>query len=60
MSHNQKIEQKYSIKKVKRSFEVVAKFKCLRTTLTDQNYMKKEIKIRINSRIARYHSIQSF
>jgi hypothetical protein len=35
MSHRQKIEQKYSIKIANKSFEDVAKFKYLRTTLTD-------------------------
>jgi hypothetical protein len=37
MSRSQKIGQKQSIKIVKRSFEDVAKFKYLETTLTDQN-----------------------
>jgi hypothetical protein len=35
MSRSQKIRQKHSIKKAKRSFEDVAKFKYLETTLTD-------------------------
>jgi hypothetical protein len=49
MSRYQKARQKHSIKIVNRSFEDVLKFKCLGTTLTDQNCMHKEIKSRLNS-----------
>jgi hypothetical protein len=59
MSHSQKTGQKHSIKIANRSFEDVAKFKCLGTTLTDQNHMHKEIKSRLNSGNACYHSVQS-
>jgi hypothetical protein len=58
MSCSQKIGQKHSIKIVNRTFEDVAKFKYLRTTLTDQNYMHEEIKSRLNSGNACYHSVQ--
>jgi sorting nexin-29 len=51
--------QKHSIKIVTRSFEGVAKFKYLGTTLTDQNCMQEEIKSRLNSGNACYHSVQS-
>jgi hypothetical protein len=58
MSHNQKTEQKHSIKTGNRSFEDVARFKYLGTTLTDQNHMHEEIKSRLNSGNACYHSVQ--
>jgi glycerol-3-phosphate O-acyltransferase len=59
LSHSQKVGQKYSTKVAKRSFEEVAKFKHLGKTLTDQNYMREEIKGRLNSGNACYHSVQS-
>jgi hypothetical protein len=59
MSRSQKTGQNYSIKTANRSFEDVAKFKYLGTALTDQNYMHKEIRSRLNSGNACYHSVQS-
>jgi retron-type reverse transcriptase len=59
MSHSQKTGQKQSIKNANRSFEDVEKFKYLETTLTDQNCMYEEIKNRLNSGNACYHSVQS-
>jgi hypothetical protein len=58
MSHYHKIEQKHSIKTGNRCFEYVAKFKYLGTTLTDQKCMHEEIKSRLNSGNACYHSVQ--
>jgi hypothetical protein len=59
MSRSQKIGQKLSIKIAIRSFEDVAKFKCLGITLTDQNCIHEEIKSRLNSGNACCHSVQS-
>jgi hypothetical protein len=59
MSRSQKVGQKRSIKIANRSFEYVAKFKYLGTTLTEQNYMHEENKSRLNLGNACYHSVQS-
>jgi hypothetical protein len=59
MSCSQKIGQKHSIKIANRSFEDMAKFKYLKTTLTDQNFVHKEVKSRLNLGNACYHSVQS-
>jgi ribosomal protein S2 len=58
MSHK-KAGRKHGIKIANRSFENVAKFKYLGTTLTDQNRIHTEIKSRLNSGNACYHSVQS-
>jgi hypothetical protein len=59
MSRSQKVGQKYSIKIANRSFEDVAKFKYLGTTLTDQNCMHEEINSRLNWGNACYHLVHS-
>jgi hypothetical protein len=59
MSCSQKVGQKRSMKIANRSFEDVPKFKYLGTTLTDENCMHEEIKSRLNSGNACYHSVQS-
>jgi hypothetical protein len=51
--------QRQAIKIGNRSFESVAKFKYLGTTLTDQNCIYEVIKSRLNSGNACYHSVQS-
>jgi hypothetical protein len=60
VSRCQKAGKKQSIKIGNRSFESVAKFNYLGTTLTDQNCIHEEIKSRLNSGNACYHSVQSF
>jgi hypothetical protein len=59
VSRYQKAGQRQSIKIGNRSFESVAKFKYLGTTLTDRNYIHEEIMSRLNSGNACYHSVQS-
>jgi hypothetical protein len=54
-----KARQKHLMKIENRSFEGVAIFKYLETTLTDQNCMQEEIKSRLNSEKDYYHSVQS-
>jgi hypothetical protein len=58
MSLCKKAEQKHSIKIANMSFEGVVKLKYLGTTLTDQNCLQEEIKSRLNSGNACYHSVQ--
>jgi hypothetical protein len=55
----QKAGQRQSIKIANRSFEDVENFKYLGTTPTDQNCIHEEIKSRLNSGNACYHSVQS-
>jgi hypothetical protein len=59
MSRYQRAGKKHSIKIVNKSFEGVAKFKYLGTTLTDQNCMQEKIKSRLNLGNACYHLVQS-
>jgi hypothetical protein len=55
----QKAGQRHCIKKANSSFEDEVTLKYLGTTLTDQNCMHEEIKSRLNSGNASYHSVQS-
>jgi hypothetical protein len=57
MLMSRKEGQKHSIKRANTSFGGVAKFRYLETTLTDQNCMQEEIKSRLNSENACYHSV---
>jgi hypothetical protein len=57
MSRDKKAVQKHSTKIANSSFE--EKFKYLGTTLTDQNWIHEEIKSRLYSGNACYHSVKS-
>jgi ubiquitin C-terminal hydrolase len=57
-SRYQKAGQGQSIKIGNRSFEALAKFKYLGTTLTDQNGIQEEIKTGLNLGNVCYHSVQ--
>jgi hypothetical protein len=60
MSRHPKSGQNQNIRIANESFENVTKFKYLGTTLTNQNDIHDEIKSRLNSGNACYHSIQNF
>ena len=59
MSRDQKAERSHNIKTDNSSFEKVEEFKYFGTTLTYQNSIQKEIKRRLKSGNACYHSVQS-
>jgi hypothetical protein len=57
LSHHQNVGQNRDIKKTNTLFANVAQFKCLGTTVTNQNLIQEEIKRRLNLGNACYHSI---
>jgi hypothetical protein len=59
LSRHQNAGQNLNIKIGDRSFENAAQFKYLRTTVTNQNLIQEEIKRRLNSGDACYHSVQN-
>jgi hypothetical protein len=59
LSHHQNVGQNLDIKIVYRSFGNVSQFKCLRTTVRNQNLIQEEIKRRSNSGNACYHAVQN-
>jgi hypothetical protein len=59
MSRHPNSGQNQNIRTANESFENVAKFKYLRTTLTNQNDIHDEIKSRLNSGNACYYSVQN-
>jgi hypothetical protein len=60
VSRGQNVDQIWNIKIGNRSFENVSQFKYLRTTVTNQNLIHEEIKRRLNSGNACYHSVENF
>jgi hypothetical protein len=56
---HQNVGQNRDIKIANMSFENVSQFKYLGTTVTNQNLIQEEIKRRLNSGNACYHSVQS-
>jgi hypothetical protein len=59
MSRHPNSGQNQNIRIANESFENVAKFKYLGATLTNQNDIRDEIKSRLNSGNACYHSVQN-
>jgi hypothetical protein len=59
MSRSQKVGQKRSIKIANRSFEDMAKFNYLETSLTDENWVHEETNSRLSSGNSCYHLVQS-
>jgi len=59
MSRDQSSGRSHSIKNDNSSFERVEQFKYLRRTLTNQNSVQEEIKSRLKSGNACYHSVQN-
>jgi hypothetical protein len=58
MSGDRNVGQNDNIKLDNKSFERVEQFKYLGTNLTNRNSIQKEIKGRLKSRNACYHSVQ--
>jgi hypothetical protein len=59
LSHQQNVGQNRDMKIANRSFQNVSQFKYLGTTATNQNLIQEEIKGRLNSGNAWYHSVFS-
>jgi hypothetical protein len=59
MSRDQNAGQNGDIRIGNKSFETVEQFKYMGTTLTDQNSIHEEIKSRLKSGSACYHSVQN-
>jgi hypothetical protein len=59
LSRHQNAGQNRNIKIANRSFQNVAHFRYLEPTVTDQNSIQEEIKGRLNSGNACYHSVQN-
>jgi hypothetical protein len=60
LSHHQTAGGNREINRANRSFENLSQFKYLGTSVTNQNLIHEEIKRRLNSGNACYHSVQNF
>ena len=60
MSRDQNAGRIHGVRTDNSTFERVEEFKYLGTTLTNQNSIQEEIKSRLRSGNARYHSVQNF
>jgi hypothetical protein len=59
LSRHQNAGRNHNIKTDNRSFENLARFKYLGTTVTNQNLIQEEIKRRLNSGNTCYHSVKN-
>jgi hypothetical protein len=59
LSRHQNVGQNRDIKIANRSFVIVSQFRYLQTTVTNQNLIQEEIKRRLNSGNACYHSVEN-
>jgi hypothetical protein len=59
LSRHQNAGHNRDIKTANRSFANVSQFKYLRMTVRNQNWIQEEIKRRLNSGNACYHSVQN-
>jgi hypothetical protein len=60
LSHYQIAGQDHDLKIANRSFQNVSQFKHAGMTVTNQNLIHEEVRRRINSGNARYHSVENF
>jgi ribosomal protein S2 len=58
LSRHQNAGQNHNMKMANRSLESAAQFRYLGTTITNQNLIQEEIKRRLNSGNAYYHSLK--
>jgi hypothetical protein len=59
LSRHQNVDRNRDIRIANRSFENVSQFRYLGTIVTNQNLIQEEIKERLNSGNACYHSVQT-